>query len=77
MQGSDFMIKSFFIVVAWLEQIRANKYVLNDFTSDYKFCLLKLQLLPVMYKFDLSDIIFPKKSVRKRQNALKGIKAWA
>jgi len=42
------------------EQVQrcATKYVLNDFTSDYKSCLIKLQLLPLMYIFDLSDIMF-------------------
>ena len=38
-------------------QRRTTKYILNDFTSDYKTRLLKLQLLPLMYTFDLSDII--------------------
>ena len=33
-------------------QRRATKYILNDYTSDYKFRLLKLKLLPLMYMLD-------------------------
>ena len=35
-----------------------SKYILNDYTSDYKTRLLKLQLLPLMYLLDLSDVLF-------------------
>ena len=37
--------------ISCLEQVqhRATKYILNDFSSDFKTCLLKLNLLPLMY----------------------------
>ena len=37
---------------------RRTKYILNDYTSDYKTRLLKLKLLPLMYLLDLSDVLF-------------------
>jgi len=39
-------------------QRRATKYVLNDFISDYKTRLLRLNLFPLMYIFEFSDIMF-------------------
>jgi len=39
-------------------QCRATKYILNNYSSDYKTCLIKLQLLPLMYVLELSDIMF-------------------
>ena len=39
-------------------QRHATKYILNDFTSDYKSRLLALNMLPLMYVFDLQDILF-------------------
>jgi len=41
-----------------LEQLqhRATKYILPDYNSDYKSRLTNLNLLPVMYVFELSDI---------------------
>lgn len=44
-------------------QRRATKYILNDFTSNYKSRLLKLQMLPLMYILDLNDIRFFIKSL--------------
>ena len=43
-----------------LEQIqrRATKYLLNDYTSSYKTRLVKLRILPLMYLFELQDILF-------------------
>ena len=40
------------------EQCRATKYILNNFSSDYKTHLLKLNLLPLMYIYELNDILF-------------------
>ena len=34
------------------------KYILNDFTSDYKSRLIALKLLPLMYWLELQDIMF-------------------
>ena len=45
-------------------QRRATKAILNDYTSDYKSCLIKLKLLPLMYVYELSDILFFIKSVK-------------
>ena len=45
-------------------QRRATKYILNDYISDYKTRLLKLELLPLMYTFELSDIMFFIKSIK-------------
>ena len=39
-------------------QRRATKYILNDYTSSYKTRLIKLKLLPLMYLFELHDILF-------------------
>jgi len=43
-----------------LEQLqhRATKYILQDFSSDYKSHLTNLNLLPLMYVFEVSDIMF-------------------
>ena len=37
---------------------RALKFILNDYISDYKSCLLKLGLLPLMHVLDFYDIMF-------------------
>ena len=39
-------------------QRRATKFILNDFTSDYKTRLTRLGLLPLMYYFEYLDITF-------------------
>ena len=39
-------------------QHRATKYILNDYSSCYRTRLIKLSLLPLMYIFELNDIIF-------------------
>ena len=38
-------------------QKRATKYILSDYSSDYKLRLTRLKLLPLMYIYDLADII--------------------
>ena len=45
-------------------QRRATKFIMNDYTSDYKSCLLYLNLLPLMYVFEITDIIFLVKSFK-------------
>ena len=50
-------------------QQRATKFILNDFISDYKTRLLKLRLLPLMYIFELSDIMFFIKSIKCPTNS--------
>ena len=52
--------------IAVLEQLqrRATKFILNDYKSDYKTRLIKLHMLPLMYYYDLSDILFFIKSIK-------------
>ena len=45
-------------------QRRATKYILNDFTSDYKDRLISLELLPLMMFYELLDILFFVKSLK-------------
>ena len=45
-------------------QRRVTKFILNDYESDYYDRLLKLNLLPIMYTFELADIIFAIKSLK-------------
>ena len=49
-------------------QRRATKYILNDYTSSYKTHLLKLNLLPLMYMFELQDPLFAIKSIKSPTN---------
>ena len=43
-----------------LEEIqrRATKYVLNDYTSDYRSRLIALHILPLMMQLELFDVMF-------------------
>lgn len=52
--------------ITLLERIqrRATKYILNDFTSNYKSRLINLNLFPLMYILDLYDILFFVKSIK-------------
>ena len=45
-------------------QRRATKYILNDYTSSYKLRLEQLHLLPLMYHYELQDILFLIKSLK-------------
>ena len=45
-------------------QRRATKFIQNDYQSSYRFRLVKLHLLPLMYLFELYDIIFVIKSLK-------------
>ena len=42
----------------------ATKYILNDFTSDYRDRLISLELLPLMMFYELLDIMFFVKSFK-------------
>jgi hypothetical protein len=46
--------------IAILENVqrRATKFILNNYTSDYKERLTALQLLPLMYWYELQDLLF-------------------
>jgi len=45
-------------------QRRATKYILHDFTSDYKTRLTKLHPFPLMYILEISDILFSVNSLK-------------
>ena len=45
-------------------QRRATKYVLNDYENDYKQRLIKLHLLPIMYFYELQDIMYLVKCIK-------------
>ena len=49
-----------------LEQIqrRATKYILNDFHSDYRTRLISLHFFPLMYTYELLDILFLVRSLQ-------------
>ena len=51
-----FLIKH--ILLLEQAQRRATKYILNDYCSSYKSRLLNLKLLPLMYIYELNDVIF-------------------
>lgn len=53
--------------ISMLERIqrRASKFILNDFTSDYKTRLVNLNLLPLMYWLELQDLLFLIKSMKE------------
>ena len=46
-------------------QRRATKYILQDYTSDYKTRLLSLELLPLMLWFELQDVLFLVKCIKE------------
>ena len=46
----------------------ATKYILDDYSSEYKQRLLNLQLLPLMYTLDYYDILFFVKSLKQPSN---------
>ena len=46
-------------------QRRSTKFILRDSSLSYRDCLLKLNLLPLMMEFEISDIIFFVKSVKQ------------
>ena len=45
-------------------QRRATKYILNNYTSDYKDCLLELNILPLAMQFELNDVLFYFKAIK-------------
>ena len=45
-------------------QRRSTKFILDDYTSDYKSHLFSLQLLALMMLYELNDILFFVKSLR-------------
>ena len=51
-----------------LEKIQrcATKYILNDYTNDYKSRLINLNILPLIHMYEIADILFFIKSIRNR-----------
>ena len=49
-------------------QRRATKYILNDYSSDYKLRLLSLNMLPLMYWLDLQYLVFLVKCLKDSHN---------
>ena len=47
-----------------LIQRRATKYILNDYTSDYRSRLISLNLLPLMMQLELCDVMFFVRSLK-------------
>jgi len=52
------------IILLECVQRRATKFILNDYSSDYKSRLVKLGMLLLMYVYELADILFFIKSLR-------------
>ena len=50
-------------------QRRATKFILNDYTSDYKSRLLKLDMFPLMLLYEYYDIIFFFKCLKSPSSA--------
>ena len=50
-------------------QRRASKFILNDYSIDYKSRLIKLNLLPLMHIYELTDILFFIKSIKTSNNS--------
>ena len=46
------------IVVLEKVQKRATKFILNDYSLSYKNRLIAIHLLPLMYQFELNDLMF-------------------
>ena len=45
-------------------QRRATKFITNDYSSDYKYRLICLQILPLMMQFELNHVMFFVSSIR-------------
>ena len=45
-------------------QRRATKFILSNYSSDYKSRLIQLGMLPLMYIYEIADILFFIKSLR-------------
>ena len=57
-----FLIKD--IMILERVQRRATKFILNDYTSPYKSRLTQLNLFPLMYQYELNDLLFFIKSYK-------------
>ena len=59
-----YLLKDIITLERIQRRTRATKFILNDYQSSYRFRLVKLHLLPLMYLFELYDIIFVIKSLK-------------
>ena len=48
-------------------QRRSSKYILNSYTMDYKQRLITLDLLPLMYHYELQDLLYLVKQLKQPQ----------
>ena len=57
--------------IVLLERVQccATKFILNNYTMDYKTRLTHLKLLPLMYVLELEDVIFLIKSLNTPTNS--------
>ena len=62
-----FLIKD--ILLLERVQRRATKFILDDYSMDYKSRLTNLKLLPLMYTYELTDILFAIKSFKTSTNS--------
>ena len=46
-------------------QRRATKFILSDYSSDYRTRLIKIGILPLMYVYEIADILFFIKSLKQ------------
>ena len=62
------LIKDIFSLERVATAYRATKYILSDYSTDYKSCLINLKLLPLKYIYELNDIIFSSNHVSHPPN---------
>ena len=62
-----FLIKD--ILILERVQCRASKFILGDYSMDYKSRLINLNLLPLMYIYELTDISFAIKYFKKHTSS--------
>ena len=49
-------------------QRRATKFITNDYSLDYRNCLIHLNLLPLMMEFEIADIMLLVKTIKFPSN---------
>ena len=50
-------------------QRRTTKYILNNYTNDYKSRLMNLNILPLMYTYEIADTLLLIKSIRNHSSS--------
>ena len=64
-------VETLLILILERVQRRATKYILNDFVSSYKSRHITLHLLPLMYLYELNDIMFLIMSLKSPSHSFK------